>query len=58
MEIADQRIAGLADLFRRIWSTGAAGVEVPLTLAREGTVSRVRVRSVDRQDLLRKPRMH
>ncbi len=58
MEIAEQRVAGLADLFRRVWRTGIAGVEVPLTLAREGTVSRVRVRSVDRQDLLRKPRMH
>jgi S1-C subfamily serine protease len=58
MEIAEQRVTGLADLFRRVWSTGAAGVDVPLTLAREGTVSRVRVRSVDRQDLLRKPRMH
>jgi S1-C subfamily serine protease len=58
MEIADQRVTGLADLFRRVWSTGTAGVDVPLTLAREGTVSRVRVRSVDRQDLLRKPRLH
>jgi S1-C subfamily serine protease len=58
IEVANQRVTGLADLFRRIWSVGAAGVEIPLTLAREGAVSRVRVRSVDRQDLLKKPRLH
>lgn len=58
IEVADQRVTGLADLFRRIWKIGAAGIEVPLTLAREGAVSRVRVRSVDRQDLLKKPRLH
>ncbi|HEY7674401.1 MAG TPA: S1C family serine protease [Burkholderiales bacterium] len=58
MEVANQRVTGLADLFRKIWSVGAAGVDVPLTLAREGAVSRVRVHSVDRQDLLKKPRLH
>ena len=58
MEIADQRVASLADLFRHIWGSGTAGTEVALTLAREGAVSRVRVSSVDRQDLLRKPQLH
>lgn len=58
IEVANQRVASLADLFRKIWKTGAAGVEVPLTLAREGAVARVRVHSVDRQDLLKKPRLH
>jgi len=58
IEVANHRVGGLADLFRRIWQAGTAGVEVPLTLAREGAVSRVRVRSVDRQDLLKKPRLH
>src|SRR6266540_3828321 len=52
------RFGGLADLFRKIWSIGSAGVEVPLTLAREGTVSRVRVPSTDRQNLLKKPALH
>jgi S1-C subfamily serine protease len=58
IEVANQRVASLADLFRKIWQAGTAGVEVPLTLAREGSVARVRVRSVDRQDLLKKPRLH
>jgi S1-C subfamily serine protease len=58
IEVAGERFAGLADLFRRIWRLGPAGVEVPLTLAREGAVSRVSVRSADRQDLLKKPLLH
>ena len=58
IEVANQRVAGLADTFRRIWKTGTAGADVPLTLAREGAVSRILVRSVDRRDLLKKPRLH
>jgi S1-C subfamily serine protease len=58
IEVASGRVSGLADLFRKIWSTGAAGVEVPMTLVREGSVSRVRVPSADRQDLLKKPSLH
>jgi hypothetical protein len=37
---------------------GAAGVEVPMTLVREGSVSRIRVASTDRQALLKKPSLH
>src|SRR5262252_4614222 len=58
IEVAGARVGGLADLFRKIWSLGAAGVEVPMTLVREGSVSRVRVHSTDRQALLRKPSLH
>jgi len=58
MEVSGGRVSGLADLFRRIWSIGSAGVEVPLTLVREGAVSRIQVRSADRQDLLKKPALH
>ena len=58
MEVSGGRVGGLADLFRRIWSIGPAGVEVPLTLVREGAVSRIQVRSADRQDLLKKPALH
>jgi len=58
MEVSGERVGGLADLFRKIWSIGPAGVEVPLTLVREGAVSRIQVRSADRQDLLKKPALH
>jgi len=58
VEVSGARVGGLADLFRKIWSVGPAGVEVPMTLAREGSVSRIRVSSTDRQDLLKKPSLH
>jgi len=58
LEVAGQRTAGLADLFRKIWSVGPAGTEVPLTLARDGSLVRIRVRSANRNDLLKKPRLH
>ena len=58
IEVAGGRVSGLADLFRKIWSQGAAGVEVPMTLVREGSVSRVLLASIDRQALLKKPSLH
>jgi S1-C subfamily serine protease len=58
IEVAGARVGGLADLFRKIWGLGAAGVEVPMTLVREGSVSRIRVPSTDRQGLLKKPSLH
>ena len=58
IEVSGERVGGLADLFRKIWRLGSAGVEVPLTLVREGAVSRVSAESVDRQELLRKPLLH
>jgi len=58
VEVAGGRVTGLADLFRRIWSIGSSGVDVPLTLVREGSISRLNVRSADRQDLLKKPALH
>jgi S1-C subfamily serine protease len=58
LEVAGERVTTLAGLFRRIWAQGAAGVEVPLTLVRNGHPVRLRVTSADRSDFLRKPRLH
>jgi S1-C subfamily serine protease len=58
VEVAGERTSGLADLFRRVWRLGSAGVEVPLTLARDGNLLRARIRSADRGEYLKKPRMH
>jgi S1-C subfamily serine protease len=58
LEVAGERVAGLADLYRRVWRLGAAGVEVPLTLARDGELVRLRLRSADRSDFLKKPLLH
>jgi len=58
MEVGSERVESLAGFYRKLWALGPAGVVVPLTLVREGAVSRVRVESVDRQELLRKPSLH
>ena len=57
-EVAGEPIEGLAGLFRKVWSLGAAGVEVPLTVARNGKRVVVAIASTDRADLLRKPQLH
>jgi len=57
-EVAGERARGLAELFRSVWRLGAAGVEVPLTLARNGERLQMRLRSADRNDFLKKPRLH
>jgi len=56
--IGEKRVHGLAELFRTVWRQGTAGVDVPLTLARGGDVIRITIRSADRNDFLRKPKLH
>ena len=58
LEAGGEKVRNLAALFRRIWSLGPAGSEVPLTLSRRGASSSVRIRSADRNDFLKKPRLH
>jgi S1-C subfamily serine protease len=58
LEVAGEPVMDLADLFRRVWDTGVAGAEVPLTLARGKSTSRIRIRSADREDFLTKPKRH
>ena len=60
---ADGRLAGedvssLPEFYRKVWSLGQAGVEVPMTLYREGLTFDVRVNSSDRARFLRTPRLH
>lgn len=48
----------LADLYRKIWSFGSAGVEISLTIYREGLTFDLRVNSSDRAKFLKGPRLH
>jgi S1-C subfamily serine protease len=57
-EVAEQRVRGLAELFRSVWRLGAAGCEVPLTISRAGAKISVRLKSADRNDFLKKPSLH
>ena len=56
--VAGERVSTLGAFYRKVWSLGEAGVEVPLTLYREGVTFDVRVNSSDRAKFLRAPRMH
>jgi S1-C subfamily serine protease len=56
--VAGEPVRTLAPLFRRVWSLGPAGVEVPLTVSREGRTVETRIQSANRSDFLKTPRMH
>jgi S1-C subfamily serine protease len=58
VEVAGRRVAGLADLFRKVWSLGPAGTEIPLTLTRNGHAVDMTLQSADRNDYLKKPSLH
>ena len=53
-----ETVSTLAGFYRKVWALGQAGVEVPLTLYRDGVTFDVRVNSSDRQKFLKAPRMH
>lgn len=52
--IDDEPVAGLANMFRRVWSLGAAGVDVPLNVLRNDEKMQLKVRSGDRAGFQRK----
>ena len=57
VDVAGDRVAGLADFYRKVWRLGPPGTPVPLTLARDGAVTRIEVKSADRGDYLKKPQL-
>ena len=57
-EVADVPVAGLAQMFRKIWALGPAGTVIPLTLLRDGRELQVEVRSADRNAFLKSPGLH
>jgi S1-C subfamily serine protease len=56
--VAGTAVDDLAEFYRTVWSLGDAGVEVPLTLLREGETLEVTLVSTDRTLLLKAPRLH
>ena len=56
--IGGEQAHDLADFFRTIWSLGDAGIDVPLTIHREGKTFDVWVKSGDRNDYLKSPVLH
>ena len=58
LAVAGQEVNDLAGFFRKIWSLGKAGVEVPLTIYRDGRTFEVKVESSDRGKFLKAPSLH
>jgi S1-C subfamily serine protease len=58
LAVAGSQISDLAGFFRAVWSLGNAGVEVPLTIHREGRTFEARVTSGDRNRFLKGPSLH
>lgn len=57
LAVKGERISSLVDLYRKMWALGPAGVDIPLTLHREGDTFDVVLKSADRVRFLRTPRL-
>jgi S1-C subfamily serine protease len=58
LAVGGESVDSLAAFYRALWSLGSAGVDVPLTLDREGDVFDVTVRSSDRARFLKGASLH
>jgi S1-C subfamily serine protease len=58
LAVAGAKVSTLAQFYRQVWSLGVAGIEVPLTLYRDGDTFDVRVNSSDRTKFLKQPKLH
>ncbi|WP_438276595.1 S1C family serine protease [Nitrobacter sp.] len=56
LAVNGEKVAEPAQFYRKLWALGPAGVDVPLTLYREGDIFDVVVASIDRDRMLKKPR--
>ncbi len=58
LAVAGEKVTSQTGFYRRLWSLGAAGVDVPLTVYHEGVTFDVTLTSTDRAKLLKAPRLH
>ena len=58
VSVGDVEVGDLITLWRSIWSRGAAGAVVPMTISRARTKLRAAVHSADRASFLKGPRLH
>lgn len=54
-EIRDGEVDGLADFYRKVWSSGPAGAQIPMRVLRDGREAWLRINSADRNSFLKKP---
>jgi len=58
LSVGGKEVRDLAGLFRRVWAQGQAGVEVPMTIYRDGDTMELRVKSGERNRFLKGPSLH
>jgi serine protease Do len=54
LAVSGQKVEKLADFYRRLWASGAPGVEVTLRVRQAGAVRDVKLRTIDRFEYARK----
>jgi len=58
LSVAGKEVRDLASFFRRVWAQGQAGVDVPVTIYRDGDTMEMRVKSSERNRFLKGPSLH
>jgi len=58
LAINGDKITSQIDFYRKLWSLGPAGIDVPLTVYHEGVTFDVVLTSIDRSKMLKAPRLH
>ncbi|MFZ3360333.1 MAG: S1C family serine protease [Xanthobacteraceae bacterium] len=58
LSVAGKDVRDLAGFFRRIWAQGPAGVDVPISIYRDGETLELRVKSSERNRFLKGPSLH
>lgn len=56
-DVRDAEVESLADFYRKVWSSGPAGAELPMRIVRDGRDSWLRVKSADRNSFLKRPQL-
>jgi S1-C subfamily serine protease len=58
LAVNGEKVSSHSGFYRKLWSLGAAGVDVPLTVYHEGVTFDVVLTSIDRAKILKAPRLH
>ncbi|HVX79055.1 MAG TPA: S1C family serine protease [Bradyrhizobium sp.] len=58
LAVDGEHVSSQTQFYRKLWSLGSAGVDVPLTVYHEGVTFDVVLASTDRAKMLKAPRLH
>jgi len=58
LAVKGEHVSNQTQFYRKLWSLGSAGVDVPLTIYHEGVTFDVVLASTDRAKMLKAPQLH